>query len=119
MAEAVESLSTSELRAEVARNRQKQSRSRAMEKAMSMQIVEKGAFTLAAVGVGALEAYKPELQTGLGGVGYLNPALVGIGGAMFFATKGMAKEAGSGLLLAGAAPLLNRLGAKLTETISG
>lgn len=115
MAEAIESLSQSELRAEVARGRMSKQKERAMGKAASMQLAEKGAATIAAVGSGALAAYKPDLATPLGGAGYINPTLAVLGIALFLGTKGMAKEAGSGLLMAGGVPLLNMLGAKLVS----
>lgn len=117
MAEAIESMSQSELRAEVARNRAQKSRSRAMEKAMSMQLVEKGTLVVIATSIGAVEAWKPEIATGLAGLGYLNPAATGLGLVTFLMTRGLVKEFGSGMMLAGAAPLLNKLGAKIVESI--
>lgn len=119
MAEAIESMSTTELRQEVAKGRAQKQRSRAEGKAASMQLAEKGTAVTLAVGVGFLEAWKPELASGLGGVGYLNPALTVLGGIGFVALKGTAKEAASGTLLAGAVPLLNRLGGKLAELTAG
>ncbi len=123
MAEAIESMSQSELRAEVARNRASKSKERAFGKAMTMEVFEKGTTVLAAIGIGLAHQQKPDLEAGLGGVGYLNPAAVVIGGAMFMLTgkksgaPSIGQEVGSGLLFAGAVPLLNKLGAKLGEAI--
>jgi hypothetical protein len=119
MAEAIESMSQSELRKEVATARNQKAKARAEGKAASMQLAEKGAAVLGAVGSGAIVAYKPDLGTALGGVGYVNPVLVVLGLGLSFGTKGMAREAGSGFLMAGGVPMLNLLGAKLTALATG
>lgn len=117
MAEAIESMSQAELRQEVQRSRSQRAYTKVKEKAAAMQLVEKGTAATIAVGVGALEAYKPDLAQGFGGLGYLNPIFAGAGFVGMLMTKGMAKEASSGAFLAGAVPLLNKLGAKITESI--
>lgn len=123
MPEAIESMSQSELRSEVARGRMAKSKERAYGKAMTMEVFEKGTAALVALGVGLAHQRKPDLETGLGGAGYLNPAAVGIGLLLFvFSGKksgapSISQEVGSGMLFAGAIPLLNKVGTKLGEAI--
>lgn len=115
MAEAIEKLSHSELRDEVQRARKKTAYQRAKDKAMSMQLAEKGTAVAIAAGVGALHAWKPELQESLGGVGYINPALTVLGVVGLVALKGTMQEVASGAFMAGSIPLLNTLGGKLVS----
>jgi hypothetical protein len=115
MAEPIEKMSLSELRDDVARARKKSAYARAKEKAAAMQLAEKGTAVGLALGVGALHAWKPELQESLGGVGYINPALTAVGLVGLFALKGTMQEVASGAFMAGSIPPLNTLGSKARQ----
>lgn len=115
MAEAIERMSQAEKNAEIERSRKRTAYERAKAKAASMQLAEKGSAVGLALGVGALHAWKPELQESLGGVGYINPALTAIGLVGLFALKGTMQEVASGAFMAGSIPLLNTLGGKLVS----
>ena len=123
MAEAIENMSTSELRAEVSSSRMAKAKGRAFSKAMTMEVFEKGTAALVALGIGVAHQQKPDLETGLGGAGYLNPAAVGIGLLLFVLTgkksgaPSISQEVGSGMFFAGAIPLLNKVGTKIGEAI--
>jgi hypothetical protein len=118
MAEAVENMSLTELRSEVSSSRMRKAYTRAKEKAAAMQLAEKGVAITAALGQGGLEAWKPDLATMMGGLGVLGPSYTGLGLVGLFTLKGTAKEAASGLFLAGVIPLMNKLGAKGVELLT-
>jgi hypothetical protein len=117
MPAAIEEMSVYDMGSELLRTRARDNKRRANEKAAGMQLAEKGTAAITAFGIGMLEQQKPELASALGGIGYANPGAVAVGSALFFFTKGMAKEAGSGMLMAGMVPLLNRLGAMAAESL--
>lgn len=91
---------------------------RATRKAMKARVAEAGTAGVAATGIGALLAAKPDLATL--GDGYLHPNVLALAGGLALLTlgKGTMKEVGSGLAFAGGIPLLNQLGGKIYESVT-
>lgn len=119
MPQSVAEMSTSELRSTAQAAINAKSKKRAEDKAMSMQVVEKGTAITAALVSGAVGEQWPAARDALGGIGYVDPAYAAVGTLTFFMTKGAIKEMGSGLMLAGLIPLAKVGGAKLVQAISG
>ncbi len=119
MAEAIESMSTNELRAEVSKGRLGKAYASAKAKAGKMNLIEKGTAIGLATGVGALETYKPELAEGFMGAGYANPILAGVGLLGLIMLKGSLMEVASGAFMAGTIPLAAKVGSKIAEAAAG
>jgi hypothetical protein len=92
----------------------KLARQRAEKKAMKLRLYEGGTFAAASFGIGGLEARFPQLAAFGPGQRLNLSMLATVGGvAMLIFTKGMSQEVGSGLMYAGAGPLLHGLGARI------
>lgn len=95
---------------------EREEKRKAKSKAAKLRFVEMASFGGASLGASYLMTKKPELAAfGPGNKLSLDLLMVLGGGALAFMGKGSMREVGSGLLYAGAAPLLRGAGAKAAQ----
>lgn len=91
----------------------KEEKRKAQNKAAKLRMVEMVSYAGGSLGAGYLLTKKPELASfGPGGKLSLDLLMAVGGGLLTFMGKGSMREVGSGLLYAGAAPMLRGAGAK-------
>lgn len=91
----------------------KEEKRKAQGKAAKLRLIEMGSYAIGSLGSGYLITKKPDLASfGPGGKLSLDLLLAGGGLLLAFMGKGSMREVGSGLLYAGASPMLRSAGAK-------
>lgn len=91
----------------------KEEKRKAQQKAGKLRLIEMISYAGGSLGAGYLLTKKPELAAfGPGGKLSLDLLMAGGGLALTFLGKGSMREIGSGLLYAGASPMLRGAGAK-------
>lgn len=113
----VATMSVPELRKEVESSRNSKARSRAEDKASTMIAIRNGTALSVALATGALKEYAPSVATFGPNIPLLETVEAAGGLVIMLATKGAAREAGQGVFLAGAVPLLSYLGHVAVEAI--
>lgn len=101
----------------VERYEARESRRRAEDKASTMIAIRNGTALGVAGATGAIKAYAPSVATFGPDIPLLETVEAAGGLVIMLATKGGAREAGQGVFLAGAVPLLSFLGGLAVEAI--
>lgn len=113
----VATMSQSDLRKEVESSRNHKAKARVEDKASTMVAIRNGSALGVAAATGAIKAYAPSIATFGPDIPLLEVVEATGGLVIMLATKGGAREAGQGVFLAGAVPLLSFLGGLAVDAI--